>query len=82
MTIFSKRKGKWKNKILAEGPKEAMVISQLEGYPEPNMDFDKFPVDMTLPEKLTFKSALKRAVWLSERCIYNLLIKDNSIEAN
>ena len=81
MLNLFRMKGRWKNKILIEGEKEAMVISQKEGYPEVDHNFENYPVDVTLPEKLTFLEAVKRAVWYSERCIYNLIIKDDSIEA-
>ena len=71
---------KWRNRILVEGVKEAQVIALMEGFPDPNPDFTRYPLDVTLPEKLTFWKAIKKAVWLSERCIYNILVKDKNIE--
>ena len=81
MLDFFRKKGRWKNKVLIEGEKEAMVLSQLEGYPEVNHDFDAYPLDVTLPEKLTFWDAVKRAIWFSERCIYNLIVRDNTVNS-
>ena len=66
---------KWQNKVLVEGEKEAMVLAQMEGYPDVNPDFDRYPVDVTIDEKLTFWQAVKKAIHLSERCMYNLIIK-------
>lgn len=66
----------WRNKVLIEGPKEAMVISQMEGFPEPDSGFDDYPVDLTLPKKLTFWEAVKKSVKLGERCLYNIVYKE------
>lgn len=66
---------KWQNKVLIEGEKEAMVIAQMEGYPDVNPNFDCYPVDLTLTKKKSFWEAIKTAVKLSERCMYNLIVK-------
>ena len=65
----------WQNKVLLEGEKEAMVLAQIEGLPDVNPDFDCYPVDVTLREKKTFWQAIKKAIFLSERCMYNLVVK-------
>lgn len=66
---------KWQNKVLIEGEKEAMVLAQIENLPDVNPEFDRYPVDVTLTEKLTFWQAVKKAIFLSERCMYNLIVK-------
>lgn len=66
---------KWQNKVLIEGEKEAMALAQIEGFPDVNPDFDCYPVDVTLKEKKTFWKAMKKAIFLSERYMYNLIVK-------
>lgn len=73
--MFGKKK--WRNAALIEGEKEAIIISRMEGLPEPSHDFDGYPVDMTFPKKVTFYQAVKKAKMLSQRHIYNVFYKAN-----
>ena len=66
---------KWQNQVLVEGEKEAMVIANMEGLPKVDPSFNAYPVDITLPQKRTFKEAVKKAMFLSERCMYNLIVR-------
>ena len=66
---------KWKNMLLIEGEKDAMLVARLENLPEPSKDFDDYPVDLTLNKKLSFWKAIKKSVAYSERNIYNMLIR-------
>lgn len=66
----------WRNSVLIEGEKEAMLIARMEGFPAVNPEFDSYPVDVTLKKKQSFWGAVKRAVLFSERNIYNMIYKD------
>lgn len=70
--IFRK---KWRNTVLIEGTKEANIIAQMENLPGVNQDFDDYPVDLTLKGKRTFWQAIKKAVFLSQKNIYNIFYK-------
>lgn len=73
--IFKKKL--WRNQVLIENEKEAMLISQMENLPEVDPRFDNYPVDVRLPEPLTFKQAIKKAILFSERSMYNLIYRVN-----
>lgn len=74
--MFDILKKKWTNRILIEGEKEAMFLAQNLGLPEVNPNFDGYPVDMVLPKKRTFWQAVKYSVYLGERCVYNMIVKN------
>lgn len=66
---------KWRNVVLIEGEKEAKLIARIEGYPDVNPDFDRYPVDLKLPGKVTLFSAVKKAIEFSKHGFYNLFYK-------
>lgn len=70
--IFKKN---WRNTVLIEGQKEATTIARMEHLPDVNPDFDNFPVDVTLGGKRTFWQAVKKAVTLSQKNIYNMFYR-------
>lgn len=72
--VFTRKK--WRNSILIEGEKEAMLIARMEGLPEVNRDFDAYPVDMTLPERRTMREAIKKAIAYSKANVYNMFWKE------
>lgn len=73
MGLFKKKI--WQNQVLVENEKEAMLISQMENLPTVDPRFDNYPVDVRLPDKLTFKQAIKKAILFSERSMYNLVYR-------
>ena len=71
--MFGKKK--WRNMLLIEGEKDAMLVARLENLPAVDHNFDDYPVDVTLNKKCTFFEAIRKAVSYSERNIYNMLIR-------
>lgn len=66
---------KWRTRVLIEGHKEAMFMSQYLGCQGPDPSFDGYPVDVVLPKKHTLWGAFKEASYLGSRCIYNMICK-------
>ena len=69
-------KKKWRNSVLVEGEKEAMLIARMEGLPDVDHNFDNYPVDVTLTRRCSFREALKKALLFSERNMYNMIYKE------
>ena len=74
---FSKKK--WRNSVLIEGEKEAMLVSRMEGLPEVDHNFNNYPVDLTLPKRRTLREAVKKAIDYSKANIYNMFWKEDII---
>lgn len=70
---------KWRNSILIESEKEAMLVSRMEGLPEINHDFRDYPVDYTLPKRRTMIKAIKKAIEYSKGNVYNMFWKEDII---
>lgn len=66
---------RWKNVVLIEGTKEAMLVAQKESLPDVNRDFDSYPVDVALPKRRNFIQALQKALWYSKKGVYNIFYK-------
>lgn len=75
--IFIKKK--WRNSVLIEDEKEAMLIARMEGLPDVDHNFDNYPVDMVLPYKRSFWDAVRKAVDYSRGNIYNMIWKEDII---
>ena len=52
MSLFRK-KSWWTVVLLIEGEKEAQIVARNEGLPMPDHNFDRYPVDLELPEKMS-----------------------------
>jgi hypothetical protein len=66
---------KWQTKILIEGEKSAQLVSRIEKLPDVNPDYEYYPVELKLPEKTTFKEAIKKAVEYAKHNIYTMFYK-------
>ena len=69
-------RGKWVNKVLIEGEKDAQLVSRIEGIPEVNPDFDQYPVDYKKPGRRSFWKALKVSLRYAKSNIYCMFYKD------
>lgn len=74
------KRGKWRNVVLVEGEKEAKMVARIEGYPDVNPDFERYPVDLKLRERRGFWSAMKKAIEYSKHGIYNIFYKTTKRE--
>lgn len=69
------KKKKYRNAALIEGQKEAILIARKYNLPEPNHDFDDYPVDLTFPKERSEEEAIKMAKELSNLQIYNVFFE-------
>lgn len=69
-------KGKWANKILIEGPKDAQLVARIEKIPEVNPDFDDYPVDYTKPGRRSLLGALKVALNYAKANVYCMFYRE------
>lgn len=74
MSLFRK-KSWWTVVLLIEGEKEAQIVARNEGLPMPDHNFDRYPVDLELPEKMSKRKANKKLLRYSESNIYGVLTK-------
>ena len=69
------RKKQYVNRVLIEGPTQAMCVAAMENLPDVNPKFEDYPVDMTLRKRRTFKEAVKKMMEFSDKHIYSVIIK-------
>ena len=72
VSLFGKN---WRNSVLLESEKEAIILAREEGLPDVNPDLDIYPVDVVLPKRRTKKGALKRCLELSRMGLYSMIIR-------
>lgn len=72
--MFGKKK--WRNVVLIEGEKEAMLVSRTEGLPGIDHAFNRYPVDFEIAQPQSFRKALRKAIFYSKAGLYNLFYKE------
>ena len=73
--MFGRRKKEWNVDLNVEGELQAMTVARKEGYAAVNPEFDRYPVNVALPKKLTFKNAVQKAIEYGQSGIYSIVYK-------
>ena len=71
-----KHEGKWNLRVQLDGIKEAEMLARTEKLPAPSESFDDYPVDLLLPGKVNFFTAIRKAIIYSGMGIYSMIFKD------
>ena len=72
MGLFGKN---WRNSVLLESEKEAILLAREEGLPDVNPGMSCYPVDVLLPKRRSLRGALKRCKEFSEKGLYSMVIR-------
>lgn len=74
--MFGVKGKKYKNVVILENEKDAMLIATKEGYGNVNTDLNGiYPVVMTMNRPRKFVTAVKKAIEYSKMGIFNLISK-------
>ena len=75
MRLFKER---WKNVLIIDNEKDAILIAAKENLGEVNMQMrDIYPLTLELPKERSYFTAIKKSVEYSKMGIFNLICKSN-----
>ena len=74
--MLNRLKKRWKVDLNVEGELQAMTVGRNEGLPGINPDFDNYPINVSLPKKMTLKEATKKVIDYGRAGIYSIMYKE------
>lgn len=68
-------KQKWKNVLILDNEKDAILVSAKEKLGGVNMELNIYPVTVELPTQRSYLGAVKRSIEYSKMGIFNLMCR-------